>query len=127
MSKPIATPTGGPAGLLGKLMAAVRPEFRADVLRFDADDPVFGGGACRVERCARVARGRGLCPGHLHRWHKQGRPDLDVYVASTDWRWRRQRPNLCCRVTGCGYGSARGGMSGVQQSGVRQALVRAVA
>jgi len=31
-----------PAGLLEKLMAVVRPEFRADVLAFDAADPVFG-------------------------------------------------------------------------------------
>src|SRR5258706_10500075 len=31
-------------GLLGRLMAAVRPEFRADELVFDPADPVFGGG-----------------------------------------------------------------------------------
>ena len=31
-----------PAGLLEKLMAAVRPEFRAGVLTFDPRDPVFG-------------------------------------------------------------------------------------
>ena len=34
---------GMPAGLLEKLMAAVRPEFRADDLVFDPRDPVFGG------------------------------------------------------------------------------------
>jgi hypothetical protein len=110
VSSPIATPAGGRVGLLAKLMAIVRPEFRADVLDFDADDPVFGGGFCRVEQCRRTARGRGLCPGHLQRWVNQGRPDLYVFVASTDCRWRRQQPNLRCRVTGCGYGSAPGGM-----------------
>lgn len=97
-------------GLRGKLMATVRPEFRADVLVFPAGDPVFGGGPCRVQGCLRSARGRGLCPGHLQRWTGQGRPDLAVFAASTDPRWHRQQPNQVCRVGGCGYGSARGGM-----------------
>ena len=35
--------------LLEQLLGAVRPEFRAEVLMFAAADPVFGGGACRVE------------------------------------------------------------------------------
>lgn len=99
-----------PSGLLGMLMAAVRPEFRANVLVFDADDPVFGGGACLVGGCSRSARGHGLCPGHHQRWVHEGRPELEVFAASTDPRWRRQRPNQRCRVLGCGYGSARGGM-----------------
>jgi hypothetical protein len=42
VTTPIATPSGDRAGLLGKLMATVRPEFRADVLVFAADDPVLG-------------------------------------------------------------------------------------
>lgn len=87
MSAPIVTPHGDQTSLLGKLMASVRPEFRADVLVFPADDPVFGGGACQVEGCPRSARGRGLCPGHLQRWAAQGRPDLAVFAASTDPRW----------------------------------------
>jgi hypothetical protein len=91
-------------------MATVRPEFRADVLVFAADDPVFGGGACRVAGCERSARGLGLCQGHYLRWVKRGRPDLDVFATSTDPRWRRQQPNQVCRVVGCGYGVARGGM-----------------
>ena len=45
---------GMPAGLLEKLMAAVRPEFRADDLVFDPRDPVFGGAACVVGGCSRV-------------------------------------------------------------------------
>lgn len=110
MSTPITSPTGEKAGMLAKLMALVRPQFRAEVLSFDPDDPVFGGGTCRVERCSRPARGRGLCPGHLQRWVRQGRPDLDTYAVSTEQRWRRQRPNMRCRVTGCDYGSARGGL-----------------
>jgi hypothetical protein len=57
VTTPIATPSGDRAGLLSKLMATVRSEFRADVLVFAADDPVFGGGACRVAGCERSARG----------------------------------------------------------------------
>jgi hypothetical protein len=38
-------------GLLSKLMAAVRPEFRADELVFDPVNPVFGGVLCRVSGC----------------------------------------------------------------------------
>jgi len=101
---------GSGSGLLERLMAAVRPEFRSRLLVFDADDTVFGGGACRVEQCRRPARGRGMCPGHLQRWVKEGRPDLEVFVAVTDPGWQRQRPNAQCRVPGCGYGSCRAGM-----------------
>jgi len=96
--------------LLEQLLGAVRPEFRGEVLVFAAEDPVFGGGACRVESCGRAARSKGLCQGHHLRWVGAGRPDPDAFAASTDHRWRRQRPNAACRVTGCGYGTARGGM-----------------
>lgn len=41
----------GPSGLLGKLMAEVRNEFRSNVLEFGPEDPVFGGAECRVEGC----------------------------------------------------------------------------
>jgi hypothetical protein len=39
------------SGLLGKLMAEVRSEFRGDVLEFGAAGPVFGGTDCRVAGC----------------------------------------------------------------------------
>ena len=100
----------GSSGLLGKLMAAVRSEFRSDVLEFGPQDPVFGAAACRVAVCERTARGRGLCEGHRQRWHEEGCPSMERFVASTDPRWRRQQPNQRCRVHGCGYGSARGGL-----------------
>ena len=58
------SPGGRPAGLLEKLMAAIRPEFRAGVLTFEAADPVFGGQACAVPGCHRVARCRQMCFGH---------------------------------------------------------------
>ena len=52
-----------PAGLLEKLVAAVRPEFRAGELAFDPADPVFGGAICRVA----PARGRPGRPGTVRR------------------------------------------------------------
>ncbi len=110
MTIPVVSPAGDRTSVLGRLMAAVRPEFRGDELLFDAEDPVFGGGTCRVPDCIRSARGRGLCPGHLQRWVDDGRPDLDVFVASTDPRWARQQPNQQCQVAGCGYGVARSGL-----------------
>lgn len=54
-------------GLLGKLMAVVRPEFRAEVVQLDPADPVFGGPLCQVPDCRRPARSRGLCLGHHSR------------------------------------------------------------
>lgn len=105
-----ASRTPGQSSLLGRLMALVRPEFRAEVLVFDAEDPVFGGGPCRVPSCQRHARSRGLCQGHHLRWQKQGRGGLEEFAASTDPRWHKQRPNLRCKVPECGYGSSRGGM-----------------
>lgn len=85
----------------------VRPQFRADVLVFDADDAIFGGTACLVADCRRAARSRGLCQGHHLRWKAAGCPDLATFTTSTDSRWHRQQPNARCRVDGCGYGVAR--------------------
>jgi integrase len=95
---------------LAKLIAAVRAEFRAEVLSFEPSDDVFGTGACRVDGCGRFVFGHGLCQGHRQRWVSGGRPELDTFVAGTDRRWRRQRPNMVCKVNGCGYGCARGGL-----------------
>ena len=90
-------------GLLAALMAAVRPEFRSDMLSFPASDPVFGGPPCKVSGCQRPARNRGLCWGHHGRWYDQGRPELEEFAATTSPRWRRQTPSSCCRAGGCRY------------------------
>ena len=97
-------------GLVERLIGSVRSEFRSTLLVFSADDPIFGGGACRIQGCQRPARGRGMCPAHRQRWVTQGHPDLDTFVATTDPGWQRQRPNQRCAVPGCGYGSCRAGM-----------------
>jgi len=99
------------AGLLEKLIAAVRPEFRAGEIAFDPADPVFGGAICRVASCPRTARGgRGLCAAHHDRWTAEGRPDPDAFIAATSPRWHKQEPLACCRAPGCGRGVSRQGL-----------------
>jgi integrase len=93
----------GRAGLLAKLVAAVRPEFRAEVLVFDPADPVFGGPPCRVSGCARVGWQRGLCDGHYQRWSQDGRPDPAAFAVAAGPPLQRWRPSAPCRVAGCRY------------------------
>ena len=76
----------GPQSLLARLMAVVRAEFRSQTLIFEPDDPVFGGGPCRVSGCERHARGHGLCLNHRVRWAKQGRLDLEEFITRADPR-----------------------------------------
>jgi integrase len=92
-----------PAGLLEKLLAAVRPEFRAGVLTFDPRDPVFGGPSCAVPDCERPARSRNMCWSHRERWLKAGKPDLAQFTASTRPDWAGHRPPPACAVPGCNY------------------------
>lgn len=92
----------GHAGLLEKLMGAVRPEFRENILVFDPADPVFGGASCAVHACERTAHYRGLCHGHHQRWVTAGRPEQ--YPADDDRPWHGHGPLLSCRVPGCGFG-----------------------
>jgi integrase len=93
-----------PAGLLEKLMAAVRPEFRGEVIPVDPSDPVFGGPPCQVPGCSRTARVRGICLGHYHRWKHEGCPPAGDFTATTDPALRGHRPLQSCDVPGCGYG-----------------------
>jgi len=99
-----------PAGLLEKLLAAVRPEFRQDVLAFGPADPVFGGPLCKVPGCGRTGRIRGLCTGHDHRWRNQGRPGLGEFTATTDPRLKGHQKLASCRAPGCLYGRKERGL-----------------
>jgi len=57
----------------------------------------YGALACGVAGCANGAgRGR-LCAGHLSRWSREGRKDIDAYVAATG----PVRADGPCPVTGC--------------------------
>ena len=57
MAAPGQKPAAGRAGLLGKLLAAVRREFRAGILVPDPDDPVLGRRECPADGCDRVGAG----------------------------------------------------------------------
>jgi len=99
-----------PPGLLEKLMAAVRPEFRAGDLVFDPRDPVFGGPGCTIAGCDRPRRKRGLCLGHRHRWLAAGKPDLAEFTATAAADWHGHRPLAACVIAGCNYGLQALGM-----------------
>ena len=104
--------TARPAGLLEKLIATIRPEFRSDDLVFDPRDPVFGGPPCAVSWCERPGRARGLCSGHHQRWAGTGKPDLAVFAAATRPGWFGHAPLRSCDVAGCRYGRSRRGLCG---------------
>jgi len=104
------SPGGRPAGLLEKLMAAIRPGFRAEVLTFEAADPVFGGQVCAVPGCHRVARCRQMCFGHHGRWRREGTPDLADFIATTPSDWNGRRQLASCKVPTCQYASSSKGM-----------------
>jgi integrase len=109
-------------GLLEKLTAAVRPEFRADVLAFDPADPVSGGVLCLVDGCARTARARGMCGGHHQRWVSAGRPDPGQFPVTITAPWLGTRPLAGqCRVAGCGFGVKEQGMCARHASRWKQA------
>jgi integrase len=103
-------PAGRRAGLLEKLMGAVRPEFRAEVLVFDPQDPVFGNPPCRVAGCLRPVHSGRLCEGHHLRWAAAGRPDPDRFAATTDAGWYGRRPLPPCQAAGCGFGAFSHGL-----------------
>ena len=102
-------PAGLPArmpGLLEKLLAAVRPEFRADEPVFDPRHPVLGGKPCLVPECDRRVQGRGLCRAHWARWTSHGRPDVREYAATTG-PLLKDAPLASCQAAGCNYGVGR--------------------
>ena len=99
-----------PVGLLEKLLAAIRPEFRQDDLVFDPRHPVFGGAACAVAGCDRPARANRMCWSHRVRWAHAGCPDLAEFVTITSPEWVGHRPVSACGIEGCGFGLHSQGM-----------------
>jgi len=79
--KPLRLPDDG--SLLAKLLGAVRPEFQAESIRIDPDDPVFARGRCSVQGCERGAWSRLLCGAHYNRWRFGGRPEMAEFCATT--------------------------------------------
>ncbi|GAA2208038.1 tyrosine-type recombinase/integrase [Nonomuraea monospora] len=109
-SRPTSDPAPDRGGLLGKLMAAVRPEFRVDVLVPELGTLIFNTTPCLVRGCVHQPRTRQLCRGHYRRWQQDGRPDLDTFVATTPPSLVGRKDLTACAVEGCRYGAARQGL-----------------
>lgn len=97
-------------GLLAKLMATVRVEFRADVFIPAPGELIFDLGACRVAGCPRQPRTRQLCKGHYYRWQRRGSPDMDTFLASPGEGPVGRTELRACSVSGCRFGAARQGL-----------------
>ncbi|MCA1706042.1 MAG: site-specific integrase [Actinobacteria bacterium] len=85
-------------------MAAVRPEFRAEVYVPDPDDPVFRSPQCAVDDCDRITQHSGLCNGHSIRWKKRGCLALDEFLTDPGKPIRGRTELGRCAVEGCRYG-----------------------
>jgi hypothetical protein len=107
-------PAPGPAadgsGLLAKLMAVVRPEFRVDILVPGPGALIFNAEPCRVLGCLRMPWTRNLCRGHYYRWKQDGRPDMGVFAASACPDLLGRKELTGCVVAGCRFGGARRGL-----------------
>jgi len=85
-----------------KLMAEVRPEFRAEILAPDRGTLVFDAAPRQVAECVRQPRTRGLCKGHHNARAAEGRPDLDGFTASASPEGVGRKELTVCVVEGCG-------------------------
>lgn len=94
-----------PTGLLEKLVAHVRAEFRVGIYVADPDDPVLGRRPCMVAGCDRSRTAFGLCSGHDQRWRTRGCPDLAEFSADPGPAVNGRRELTHCTVPGCRYGS----------------------
>ena len=110
MAAPGLHPAAGRAGLLEKLVGAVRREFRAGILVPDPGDPVLGRQDCPAGGCDRPRAENGLCSAHGNRWRDRGRPDLSVFLADPGPPLNGRRPLTGCSVAGCRYGSSGHGL-----------------
>jgi len=97
-------------GLLEKLMAVVRADFRVDLYVPDPEDPVLGRGVCPVTDCDRSPTGNGLCPSHGKRWRVRGRPALAEFLTDPGPPVNGRRDLTGCTVSGCRYGSSGFGL-----------------
>jgi integrase len=105
-----AVPGAGRGSLLEKLMAAVRPEFRQDLLVPDQDDPVLGWRSCQVAGCDRPCVEYALCRGHGQRWRKRGYPDQAAFIADPGPPLRGRSRLMSCTVATCNYGASGQGL-----------------
>ncbi|MFF3159914.1 tyrosine-type recombinase/integrase [Streptomyces sp. NPDC057910] len=104
MSVTALAPGRGEHGLLGKLLAMVRAEFRTEVYLPAPDDPVFRSSRCTVPDCDRVTAQWGLRNGHVIRWRKRGRPPMPEFLAAPGRPVRGRGELRACTVVGCRFG-----------------------
>jgi len=100
-------------GLLHRLLAAVRPEFRTDVLVCAGEAFHPGRPACRVPGCDRAShrmRGLQLCRGHQCRWQLEDRPPLAEWTLRTAPRTAGRDELASCAVRTCGHARRAHGM-----------------
>lgn len=98
-------------GLLAALFAAVRPEWRREVIVAPDVNRLFVNGDCRVVDCGAVAyTRRGLCRAHNLRWVNAGRPTIEEWVATQEGPTLGRRALSRCQVTLCEFGRAQGGL-----------------
>ena len=104
------SPAPDDSGLLARLLAVVRPEFRVDILVPGPGALLFNAEPCPVAGCRRMPWTRKLCRGHYYRWKQDGCPDVEVFAASTcpDLLGRKELTE--CVVAGCRFGGARRGL-----------------
>jgi len=107
---PVAWPSPAPAGLLEKLLGAVRPQFRVDVYVPAPGDPVLGRPLCSAPDCDRSGWENGLCGGHSARWRSQGRRDLAGFLADPGPALKGRAGLSHCTVGGCRFGTSGFGL-----------------
>ena len=105
-----AAQRSAPTGLLEKLVAQVRAEFRVGIYVADPDDLVLGRRPCTVAGCDRSRTAFGLCSGHDQRWRTRGCPDLAEFNADPGPTINGRRELTHCTVPGCRYGSSGFGL-----------------
>jgi len=106
---PPAVPAPG-SGLLAKLMATVRAEFRVEVFTPALGELVFSSDTCLVPDCLRQPRTRRLCRGHYYRWGKLGRPDIEAFLADPGPEPAGRGRLRSCAAAECRHGAARQGL-----------------
>lgn len=107
-SRPLPAPAR--SGLLAKLMAQVRAEFRVEIYLAGPDDSVLGRRPCSVSDCDRSRAENGLCSAHGGRWRHRGRPEMAGFLTDPGPTLNGRRDLTGCAVAGCRYGSSGFGL-----------------
>lgn len=108
-------PAGETAGdvvgglLLERLMAVVRPEFRAEVFVPPRGHSVFFYGECALPSCVTaIHRPRmGLCKAHHTWWLADGRPAVETWLPDADRRRIAATDVEGCAISGCNRAARR--------------------